>query len=301
MLSDSANATQVKSILLNSCNKGKLDIAGFVPQSFVQQTTNCLLHIKNLPQKVFYDIKIKDIEKLVETMEEQRYTMSYVQSYGEVDNDIRFNIIFNNMGNQKFKTAAFISEKEIRLIDDTVRSKGFQLTFIYSIKHNKFIVVFTKAKHIYNANLKITSEKQLQVHSKETVQGMTLYSTSVIINREHNIPLYTTLYSNQSSVPTKNFYRTGIRTLVGRIDNQFARGYYLKHLTSYMINEKEKYSLVFHQQTRPADRYHNMYGIMPHELEPTTTRLITEGHTINIVARIQHSPGNIQYIITYES
>jgi len=304
MLSDSANATHVKDILLNSCNKGKLDIAGFVPRSLVQQTTNCLLYIKSPPQRVVYDIKLKDVEKLIETMEEQRYAMSYMQSYGEVDIDIRFTIIFNNMGNKKFKTVAFISEKDIKLIDDIVRPKGFQLTFIYNIKlktPSKFIVVFTKTKHNYNANIKITSEKQSQVHRKETVQGMTLYSTSVAINYRHNIPLFTTLYSNQSSIPTNNFYRTGIRTLAGRIDSQFARGYYLKHLTSYVINGKEKYSLVFHQQTKPADQYHNMYSIMPHELEATITKLIAEGQTINIVARVEYSPNNIQYIITYES
>ena len=304
MLPDSANATQVKDVLLNSCNKRKLDITGFVPPSFVQQTTNCLLYIKSPPQRVFYDIKVEDVEKLIETMKAQKYAMSYVQSYSNVDNDIQFTIIFNKMGNQKFKTVAFISENDIKLIDDEVRPKGFQITFIYNIKLNapsKFIVVFTKTKHTYDTYFKITSEKQLQVHSKEIVQGMALYSTSVVINYKHNIPLYTTLYSNQSSVSTKKFYRTGARTLVGRIDSQFARGYYLKHLTSYIINGKEKHSLVFHQQTRPADQYHNMYGVMPDELEATTTRLIAEGHMINVVARIEYSPKNNRYIITYES
>ena len=304
MLSDNVNATQVKEVLLDSCTKGKLDIAGFVPSPYAQQTTNCFLFIKSPPQKVFYDVKIEDVETLIETMEKQSYAMSYIQSYSNVNSSIRFTIIFNDMGNKKFKTVAFIQEKEVKHIEETVRPKGFQITFIYSVKvHSvgRYIVVFSKTKHNYNTYFKIESDKQIKTHSKEITQNMTLYSISVVINYKNNIPLYTTLYSNQSSITTNNFYWTGARTLTRRIESQFAQGYYLKHFTSFMINGKEKYSLVFHKQTRPANHYHNMYGVMPHEVEATTAKLIAKGETINVVARIKHSPNDIRYIITYES
>ena len=305
MLPDGANATDVKNFLLNNCAKGKLNIAGSVPPSFVKETTNCLLYIKGPSQRLFHDVKHKDMTKLIAYMEEQRYAVSYMQSYGGgVNDDILFTVIFDEMGSQKYQTETIISEKDVKTIDDKLRPEGFKITFIYSVNikaARKFIVVFSKSKHSYETYFKRTLEKQLNVHDKATVHGMTLCSTSVSINYKHNVFLYTTLYSNQSIVRTHNFYQVNKRVLTRRVDHQHVHGYYLKHLTSFTINGKEKYSLVFHQQTKPSNYYHNLYDVKPQQLESTVTELITNENKINVVARIRYSSSNIQYIITYES
>ena len=110
MLPDSATATQVKDLLLDTCTKGK--ISG-IPSN----TNNCLLHVTKLPpQKTFHVVKFEAIEGLIKQMEQQGYAVSYMQEYTNSSNTKQFSLIFNHIRNKNFSTMIFVTKKDMKVM-----------------------------------------------------------------------------------------------------------------------------------------------------------------------------------------
>jgi len=302
------NATAVKEFLLDTCVKEKLNFALFMPFAMVKQTKNCLLHLITTTtsrsidetktfQRVFHDVESKDAEKLIKEMAQERYTLSYLKHYKTQDKVILFDIIFNFVGDQKFTTVIFKLEKEMEMIDDKMRQLGFHISFVYDLKINNklnYFVVFKQSdQNIFQTHFRVNPKQLKQVNMVERLQAMSLLSTSVSGNRKTQ---YTMLYSDQIATPAHFLHSVEKSTLISSIYWQRNTGYYLKHLSSFVRRGKEVYSLIFHKQTKSPDNYKVNY-ISEHKLQTTVDELIEQGHTINVLAKLQHSI----YIVTYES
>lgn len=311
-LSDNANASDVKNTLLSTCSKGQLNIAASVPSPFNKQTINCLLYIQNKPpripspsQKVYHNVSFDEIETVIKEMEQQKYALSYAQNYRSSANSTQYSFIFTNMKNKKFKTHVFVSAKSVKEIKDQLRPKGFKIIFIHDLmminKLKRFVVVLAKKiRYEYTAKLRIRSENVQQVQDR-AAKGMTLYSTSVLSNTEQDDILQTLLYSNETKVHTLFEYNIKKARLLRRVNDQLKHGYHLKYLSSYIINGREKYAIVFHKFSKPDNQY-GVIHITSQQLEEKVSELITQGHTLNVVAGIwQPKSGDVQYLIAYES
>lgn len=197
MLTDNANASDVKNTLLNTCSRGKLNIAASVPSAFRQQTVNCLLHIKKIKlpkktllppaQKVYHNVSSGKLETLIKEMEQGKYALSYLQNYHIPGNDIQYSCIFTNMKN-KFKTFVFTTEQNLRETEDRLRPKGFRIVFIQDLPSKKFVAVLARnAKHKFTVDFRVTSESIQKIHRDRTAtDDMTLFSTSVVLNTEQD-------------------------------------------------------------------------------------------------------------------
>ena len=67
---DDTKPTEIKDVRLNSCVKGKFDIASYAPSSFANQTVNCFLYISTPSQKLFCDIMVVNMKKRIADREE---------------------------------------------------------------------------------------------------------------------------------------------------------------------------------------------------------------------------------------
>ena len=306
-LSDSADAGEVKDTLLSTCSKGQLNIAASVPSPFNQQTTNCLLHLQNTPplQKVHHNVNFDEIETVINEMEQQNYALSYAQNYQSSANSTRYSFVFTNMKNKKFRTLTFITEKNVKEVEDQLGPKGFKIIFIHDLTLTnglkRFVVVLArKTKYEYTAKLRVKPENLQQVQDR--TDHMTLYSTSVISTTEQDAIFQTLLFSNETKVDTLFDYDVKKVGLFRRVSGQLKNGYHLKYLSSYMKNGREKYAVVFHKFTKPVEQYGVMYNIKPQELKVKISQLIAQGNTLNVVAGIRWPKLDIvQYLIAYES
>ena len=298
MLPDSATATQVKDFLLDTCTKGK--ISG-IPSN----TNNCLLHVTKLPpQKIFHVLKFEAIEALIKQMEQQGYAVSFMQEYTSSSNTKHFSLIFNHMGNKNFSTMIFVTKKDMKAMDGQLKPHDFQIAFVYSVQiHNftGFVAVYIVPKsHDFKVRFEAKLAKQKRIHIVRSLQGMTLDSTSVHFNYRRGLPAYTSLYSNQLSISSHFSGSVGKHELFEHINNQTMNGYHLKHLNTFVTDGEEKYSLVFHKQTKPSDNYYVVYDLK-HEVQEYINGLITRGYSVNVVAGIKNPSGDVQYIVAYES
>ena len=307
-LSDSANAGQVKDILLNTCSKGQLKITASVPSPFNQQTTNCLLHIQNTPpvsQKVYHNVSFDEIETVIKEMEQQNYALSYAQNYRSSANSTKHSFIFTNMKNKKFRTLTFITENDMKKIENQLGPKGFKIIFIHDLTLTndlrRFVVVLArKAKYEYTAKLRVKPKNLQQVQDR--TNHMSLYSASVISNTKQDAIFQTLLFSNETKVGTLFDYNIKKVGLLRRVNDQLQNGYHLKHLSSYMINGREKYAVVFHKLTKPVEQYGVTYDIKPQDLEEKISQLLAQGNTLNVVAGIRQPRLDVvRYLIAYES
>ena len=302
MLPDSATGTQVKHLLLDTCTKGKISD---IPSAFNSVTSNCLLHVTKLPsQKIFHAVKFEAIEGLIKQMEQHGYAVSYMQEYTNSGNTKQFSLIFNHMENKNFSTAVFVTKKDLKVIDKQLNHTAFQMTFIYTVQQlnfSKFVVVYMQQKiNHFKARLQVNLIKQQRIHTVKSLLGMTLYSTSVSINQKHGTPLYTSLYDTETNIQSHFFGSVRKHKLFEHISNQTKNGYHLKHLNSFVGDGEEKYSLVFHKQTKPSDSYYVVYDLK-HEVQEYFNGLITRGYSVNVVTGMKSPSGDVQYIVAYES
>ena len=296
MLPDSATATQVKDLLLNICTKGKIS-------DIPSNTNNCLLHVTKLPpQKIFHVVKFEAIEGLIKQMEQQGYAVSYMQEYTSSSNIKQFSLIFNHIGNKNFSTVVFVSKEDLKVMYKQLKRYDFQMTFVYSIqiqKSTKFIVVYTPQKiNRFKAHFQVNLVKQERIYTAKSLLGMSLYSTSVSLNHKRGTPAYTSLYSNNTYIKSHFSGSVGKHELFEHINNQTMNGYHLKHLNTFVTDGEEKYSLVFHKQTKPSDNYYVVYDLK-HEVQEYINGLITRGYSVNVVAGIKNPSGDVQYIVAY--
>ena len=77
--------------------------------------------------------------------------------------------------------------------------------------------------------------------------------------------------------------------------------YHLKHLNTFVVKGKERYSLVFHKQTKPSDNHYIIYDLEQDRVQEYVNELISTGHTINVMAGIKSLSNSVQYIVAYES
>ena len=305
MLPGNPDASQVKNALLNTCSRGQLNIAASVPSSFNLKTINCLLHIQDIrqpTQRVYHNVSFDDIETLIKEMEQQNYVLSYLQNYLSSESSTRYSVIFTNMKRKRFRTLVFITEIKLREIEEQLSLKEFKITFIQNLVINnitRFVVVLTKkTKYEYTAKLSV-KPKNLD---DRAVENMTLYSTSVVPSTSQDIILQTLLYSTETNTHTLLHYNIKKTALFRRVDNQLKQGYHLKYLSSYVINDKEKYALVLHKFTKADEKYGLIHNIKSEELQETVKELVAQGNILNVVAGIWNPRSdNIQYLIAYES
>ena len=282
MLPDNADANQVKKTILNTCSKGKLKITESVPQSFIQQTKNCLLHIQTInpskiilpstspptppEQKIYHDVNLDEIEKLITDMEQQNYAVSFMQNYRSSANSTHYNFIFTHMKKKKFQTFIFIAKKKVQEIRDQLSPKGFEVTFIHDLQFNKlnrFVVVLTKnKKHNYRVYMRVEPEQMSKLKANIASEGMILYSTSVILNKIQNTTLHTLLYSNETTTHARFHYDVKKATMFNKVD-VLKHGYHLKHLSNYVENGRERYAVVLHKCSKPVEKYGIIFDIDP--------------------------------------
>ena len=306
MLPGNPDASEVKNALLNTCSRGQLNIAASVPSPFNQKTINCLLHIQDIKQPaqiVYHNVSFDEIEILIKEMEQQNYAPSYLQNYLTSASSTQYSLIFTNMKRKRFRTFVFITEIKLRENEQQLSLKEFKIIFIHDLVVNnvtRFVVVLAKkTKSEYTAKLSVTP-KNLQ--DDRAVENMTLYSTSVVPSTSQNVILQTLLYSTETKTHALLHYNIKKRALFRRVDDQLKQGYHLKYLSSYVINDKEKYALVLHKFTKADEKYGLIHNIKSEELQETVKELIAQGNILNVVAGIWHPrPDNVQYLIAYES
>ena len=304
MLPGDPGASEVKNALLNTCSRGRLNIAASVPSPFNQNTINCLLHIQNIrqpAQKVYHNVSFDEIELLIEEMEQQNYALSYLQNHLNSANNTQYSLIFTNMKRKRFRTLVLITEINLREIEEQLSPKEFKIIFIHNLVVNntaRFVVVFAKkTKYEYTAKLNIKS-KNLQ----DDVENMTLCSTSVVLSTNQDVILRTLLYSTEIKTHALLHYNIKKRALFKRVDSQMKLGYHLKYLSSYVINDKEKYALVLHKFTKADEKYGLLHSIKSEEVQQTVKELLAQGNVLNVVAGIWNPKSdNVQYLIAYES
>ena len=300
MLPGNPDASEVKNALLNTCSRGRLNIAASVPSPFNQNTINCLLHIQDIrqpAQKVYHSVSFDEMETLIEEMEQQNYALSYLQNYLNSASNTQYSLIFTNMKRKRFRTFVLTTEINLREIEAQLSPKEFKIIFIHNLVVNnitRFVVVFAKkTKYEYTAKFNI-KPKNLQDE-----ENMTLYSTSVVPSTNQDVIFQTLLYSTEKKTHTLLHYNIKKRALFKRADIQ---GYHLKYLSSYVINDKEKYALVLHKYTKADEKYGLLHNIKSEEVQETVKELLARGNILNVVAGIwNHRSDNVQYLIAYES
>ena len=295
-----ATPLEVKDTIISACSRDKIKIDATLPSSFADQTSNCLLFIKNKPSfdkyHVFHAVPSLEVKPYIEDMKGNSYALTYIGSYS-FNSSMHYSLIFKYMAEVEFVTIISPRLKQIQRSVTTYEADGYELTLVYNMINSiDHIAVLEKTNLTHSHEYRLTETNHKKTYRAKSFQGDSLVSTAVKLTGRGK-PRITSIYG-QYNVTTHHFFSVRIPRLLRLLDTRFNQRFYLTHLTAIPTNPT-RYIAVFHKMAKPIINYNMTKDLEFDQIDNFVKMQISKGFTPLVVAGLSTQNG-LNFIVSFK-